>query len=156
MTAPLLLASCPVWHEAVLHSCGTSLVCGTDLWQCILIHGNFIALDHQATSTMTCYPTQSNYSDTEPTRLRSDDFKFWSHWFDSTRVWNCKVWNHTSDLQIPCSPRMPGGPSIHSATLTGQCTKRCPCIIYPSHPPHILLAFLSLTCCRQNEVVGSG
>ena len=60
-------------------------------------HGDIIALEHQASGTMTCYLTQSHYPDTEPTipcpiliilsiRLGSDKYTFLSYWFDSTRA----------------------------------------------------------------------
>ena len=55
------------------------------------------SLEHQATSTMTCYANQLHYPDVEPsshcpilimpsTRLGSDKYQFESHWFDLTRV----------------------------------------------------------------------
>ena len=54
-------------------------------------------MENQAVSTMTKYPMQSDYPDTEPTSpchilimssawLGSDEYQFSSHWFDSTRV----------------------------------------------------------------------
>ena len=57
---------------------------------------------HQAAGTMTCYPTQAHYPDTEPTspcpiiimpsaRLGSDKYRFLSLWFESTRVRNREV-----------------------------------------------------------------
>ena len=60
-------------------------------------------------STMTPYPTQSHYLDTEPTSprsflimpsawLRSKKYQFSSHWFNSTRVRTCAV-------RIPRSPK---------------------------------------------------
>ena len=71
-------------------------------------HGDFVncsaaLLADQATSTMTEYPTQLHYPDSEPTspcpvlvmssaRLGSNKYQFLSHWVDSTR-------NQTPDLQ---------------------------------------------------------
>ena len=55
-----------------------------------------VSLGHQAGSTMTCYPMQFQYPDTEPTspcpiliipstRLGFDKYQFYSHGFDLTR-----------------------------------------------------------------------
>ena len=52
------------------------------------------SLEHQATSTITYYPTQSHYPDTGPcptlimpsARLGTDKYQFENHWFDSTRI----------------------------------------------------------------------
>ena len=88
------------------------------------------SLEHQAASTMTCYPTQSNYPDTELTsschilimpnpRLGSEKDQFLSLWFDSTRFWTRRLQTRAHDLRIPRSPRMGGGHSTHSAILTG-------------------------------------
>ena len=78
----------------------------------------------QATSTMTWYPDQSRYPDTEPTGsypflimpsdwLGSDKYKSLSHWFDSTRVQTHKVW-------ISWSPKTGDRCSTHSAILLGH------------------------------------
>ena len=72
MTAPLLLINSLVRYEAVLRSCGTSLesvcVCGGGGPTCDSAHtwwlNSAASLEHQATSTMTCYPTQSYYPET--------------------------------------------------------------------------------------------
>ena len=68
--------------------------------------GEFIysaaSLEHQATGTMTYYPTQSHYPAIEKTspcpiiilpgaRLGSDKYQFKSYWFDSTRIRKCVV-----------------------------------------------------------------
>ena len=70
MAAPLLLTSGPVRYEAVLHNCRTSPVEGTE-WTCDSAYSwqlySAAALEHQTAGTMTCYPTQSHYPDTEPT-----------------------------------------------------------------------------------------
>ena len=63
----------------------------------------------QAAGTMTCYPIQLHYPDTEPNSpcptlitlsvwLRSGKYKFLSYWFDSIRAW-------TSRACIPRSPK---------------------------------------------------
>ena len=122
--------------EAVLHGCGTSPV-GIFV-HCLHAnnikgptgmgsHGDFIvlphSLGHQATSTMTCYPSQSNYPDTDPisvcpiltepsARLGSDKYQFYHHWFESTRV-------QTSKVRIPRSPRTEDRCSTHLATPSG-------------------------------------
>ena len=88
-------------------------------------------LEHQATSTMTCYLTQSHYPDTELTspcpiliiqsiRLGSDKYQFLKS-FGLTRpgFQNCKVWIRTHDLQILQSYRTGSGRSTHSVTSTG-------------------------------------
>ena len=73
------------------------------------------SLEHQATGTMTCYPTQSRYPDTEPTspchvlimpsaRLRSDKYTFLSHCFDST------------GNSIPCTRCTHSTPSVNAPT----------------------------------------
>ena len=73
----------------------------------------------QAASTITWYPTQSNYPDTEPashcpilitpcTWLGSDKYQFLGHWVDSTRV-------PTSEVGILWSPKTGDGHSTHSA-----------------------------------------
>ena len=64
--APLLLTSGLVRHEAVLHSCGTGPVGDEYRLVTVHTHGDFIVLP-QVVGTMTCYPTQSHYPDTEPT-----------------------------------------------------------------------------------------
>ena len=64
---------------------------GTNLWQGQLYSA--ASLENQATSTMTWYPTQSHYSDTERTSpcpllimlsvwLGSDKYQYLSHWLD--------------------------------------------------------------------------
>ena len=65
MTALLLLTS-----GLVLHSSRTTPLEGPVLtcdsahsWQCY----SATSLENQTTGTMTCYPTQSHYSDPEPT-----------------------------------------------------------------------------------------
>ena len=67
---PLLLTSGSVRYEAVLHSCGTSPL-GRWVPTCdSAISGQLYStasLEHQATDSMTCYPTESHYPDTEPT-----------------------------------------------------------------------------------------
>ena len=61
-----------------------------------------VPMGNQDASTMTWYPTQSHYLDTEPTSpytillipnawLGSDKYEFKNHWFDSTRVRTCEV-----------------------------------------------------------------
>ena len=62
-------------------------------------------LGGQTASTMTWYSNQSHNRVTEPTSpcyilimpsdwlLRSDKYQFFSHWFDSTRVWIHEVQN---------------------------------------------------------------
>ena len=83
-----------------------------------------VPLGDQTESTMTCYPTQSYYPDTEPTspcsilnmlsaRLGSDKYKFLSHWFDST-------WARTHEVRIPHSPKTRDGRSTHLAILSGH------------------------------------
>ena len=72
MVAPLLLTSGPVRYEAVLHSCGTSPVGdGGLLPSCDSVHSGQLyspaSLGHQAAGTITGYPTQSHYPNTEPT-----------------------------------------------------------------------------------------
>ena len=66
----------PVRYEAVLHRGGTSLVCacacgGGAVPTCDGAYSSRFysaaSLGHQATRTMTCYPTHSHYPDTEPT-----------------------------------------------------------------------------------------
>ena len=60
---------------------------------------------------MTWYPTQSHYPDTKTTRpcpilimqsawLGSDTYQFWSHWFDSIRVWTNDLWKGKTDALI--------------------------------------------------------
>ena len=70
MAASLLLASGLVRYEAVLHSCGTRPV-GEGVPTCDSAHlrqlYSVASLGHQATGTMTFYPSQSQYPDTEPT-----------------------------------------------------------------------------------------
>ena len=67
-------------------------------------------LGDQAVSTITWYPIQSQYPDTEPTSpcpilvkpdawLRSNKYKLLSHWFDSTMVWI--HWFESHDLPKP-------------------------------------------------------
>ena len=46
-------------------------------------------------------------------------YTFLSNWFDLTRVRNGEVLIQTCELRIPRSPRMRGGRSTYSATLTG-------------------------------------
>ena len=69
MMAPLILTSGLVRYEAVLHSCGTSPG-GERLPTCDSAHSWWLysatSLEHQATGTIICYPTQSNYPDNEP------------------------------------------------------------------------------------------
>ena len=92
---PLLLPCGSVKNEAVFHSFETSQVGGLVLI-CDSGHSWLLysatSLEHQASGTMTCYPTQSHYPDTEITspcpilvmlsaRLGGDKY----HWFDSTR-----------------------------------------------------------------------
>ena len=88
---------------------------------------NAASVEHQTTSTMTCYPTQSHYHDLEPTslypilimlntRLGSDTYQLWSRWFDSTRFRTRGLCTQPGDLQIPQSPRTGGGGPTHSAT----------------------------------------
>ena len=55
LAALLLLISGLVWYEALLHSCGTSPVGGTDLWQCTLMT-TFIVLPHCDISPPTPWP----------------------------------------------------------------------------------------------------
>ena len=63
-----------------------------------------VPLGGQATSSMTWYPTQPHFTDTEPTCprpilimlnawLRSDKYRFESHRFNSTSVRTLDVWN---------------------------------------------------------------
>ena len=61
MAAPLLLTRGLVRYEAVVHSCGTNSVC-----VCVWRRGGY-RLGVPTAGTMTCYPTQSHYLDTEPT-----------------------------------------------------------------------------------------
>ena len=73
---------------------------------------SIVPLGNQAaSSTMVKCPTQSHYPNTEPTspcpmlimpsaRLRSDKYKFLSHWFDLTRVRNHVVNSEYSCLEI--------------------------------------------------------
>ena len=72
------------------------------------------SLGHKA--TMTCYPTQSHYPDTEPTSpcpilimpsawLGSDKYQFKSNWFDLTKIRKHEVRIRTRDLRIPRSLR---------------------------------------------------
>ena len=90
MKAPLLFTSGLVRHEAVLHSCGTSLV-GGRVPTCDSAHSWLLdsaaSLEHEAAGIMTYYPTQSHYPDTERTspcpilimlsaRLVSDKYQF--------------------------------------------------------------------------------
>ena len=102
------------------------------------------SLGHQATSTMTCYPTQSQYPDTDPTipfpilimlsaRLGSNQYQFQSLWFDSTRFQTCGLWARTHDLRIPRSSRMGAGHSTHLATTTGS---RLSVNLTQFHTPH--------------------
>ena len=90
-------------------------------------------LGYQTASTVTWYPTQSHYHDTEPTSpfpilimpstcLGSNKHKFLSHWFDSTMLSTCEV-------RIPRSPKMRDGRSTHSATQSGP-------ILYSSTSGH--------------------
>ena len=71
------------------------------------------------TNTMTWYPTQSHYPDSEPTsrclilimpiaQQGNDQYQFWSHWFDTTRVL-------TREVRIRWSPKVGDGRSTHSA-----------------------------------------
>ena len=70
MTAPLLFTSAPVRYETVLHSCERTLV-GARALTCDSVHSWWLysatSLEHQATGTMTCDPTLSQYPATEPT-----------------------------------------------------------------------------------------
>ena len=95
---------------------------GTQSWQ----RYSPAPLGNQATSTMTWYPTQWHWTDTEPTshfpilimpsnRLESDEYQFQSHWFDLTRVW-------THNLLLDRSLKTGGWRSAHSDTLTGHWT----------------------------------
>ena len=81
-------------------------------------------LGDQAGWTITWYPTQSHYPDTEPTSpyplllmpitwLGSNVYQFWSHCFDSTNHW-------TSKVQILQSTKTGDGRSTHSAILSRQ------------------------------------
>ena len=108
---------------------------GDENWLCDSAHSwrlySAALLGDLATSTVTCYSTQSHYPDTEPTspcsilimrgtRLGSNKYQFKSHWwFDSSRVRNRIVRIRIHDLQIPRSPRRGGGCSTHSAKPTG-------------------------------------
>ena len=102
LVAPLLLTGGPVRYEAPLHNCGQAqwgggvLVPTCDsvhLWQLY----SAASLGHQTAGTMTCYPTQSHYPDTEPTslcpilimlsaRLGIDNNQYLSLWLDWTRL----------------------------------------------------------------------
>ena len=103
---------------------GTSKFILRQVPTCDLSYGDFIivhswglysaaSLGHQATSTFTCYPTQSHYPDILPTspcaillmpsaRIGSDKYKYLSHGFDSIRV-------RTRELQISRSAKTGGG-----------------------------------------------
>ena len=72
--------------------------------------------EHQATSTMTCYPTQSHYHVTEPPSpypilimpsvwLGCNKYQFLCLWFNSNGFRTCGLWIWTWDLQIPPSLR---------------------------------------------------
>ena len=58
------------WGMKLLYSCGTSPV-GEWVLTCDSAHSWWLyssaSLEHQATSTMTCYPTELHYPDTELT-----------------------------------------------------------------------------------------
>ena len=90
----------------------------------VRIHGDFYSaapLGDQAPITMICYPTQSHYSDTEPTSpcpiiimpstwLGSDKFQFYK--FDSTRFWIFEVRRSEN-------PKLGDGCSTHLAIPSG-------------------------------------
>ena len=117
-----VLTSGLVRYEAVLQNCRTSPVWGR-VPTCDSAHSWWLysaaSLQHQATGTMTCYPTQLHYLDSEPTspwhilimpsvRLGSNRYQFKSHWFISTRV--RKLWcldsnPQSSDIPISQSGR---------------------------------------------------
>ena len=112
VTTPLLLISGPVRYEAMLHSCETILVGGWVLtfysahsWRLY----NAVSLEHQAAGTMTCYPTQSLYPNTEQTSP-----------CPILIMPSAGLGSDTCDLRIPRSPRTGGGHFTHSATLTGS------------------------------------
>ena len=130
--AALLFTSGSVRYEAVLHRCGRSH--GRWVPTCDRVHSwelySDISLEHQAASTMTCYPTQSHYNDTEPTspcpilimpstRLGSNKYQFQSYSFDSSSVRKCRVQIEIHDLQIPPSPRREVGALTHLSSPTG-------------------------------------
>ena len=143
MTATLLLTSGLVSYEAVLHSCGTSPV-GQWVPTCDSAHSRWLysaaSLEHQAVSSMVCYPTQSHYPDTEPTspcpilimpstRLGSDKYQLYSHCFDSTRVRKLRSGFEPATFLNARSPRGGGGHSTRSATPTGSRNHAVLCVI---------------------------
>ena len=69
LAVPLLLTSRLVRCEDVLHSCGTNSVDGVPTCDNAHVHSwklySAVSLEHQATGTITCYPTQLHYPDTE-------------------------------------------------------------------------------------------
>ena len=88
------------------------------------------SLGHQACSTMTCYPKQSHYPDTEPispctilimssARLVSGKYQFSSYWVDSTRVRTHRVGIRTRNIRITRSFSTGDGRSTHLATPSG-------------------------------------
>ena len=96
------------WGEIVL-TCD-----GAHSWQLY----SAASLEQQATSSMSCYLTQSQYPDSELTspcpilimpsiRLGSDKYQFKSHWFDSTKV--RKLRGPESNLQPSDSPIFQNG-----------------------------------------------
>ena len=91
-------------------------------------HYSVASLGNQAASTMTWYPTVSDYPGTEQTNpcpililpstsLGSDKNQFWSHCFGSTKVWTHKV-------RILRSPKTGDGRSTNLAILSGMPWKR--------------------------------
>ena len=105
------------------------------------------SLEHQATVTMTGYPTQLHYPDTEPTSpctllimqsviLGSDMYQFYSQWLELDQGSKIKVQIWTGDLQIPWSPRTGGRRSTHLAIPIGFQTKLDSWMAYFTSSPY--------------------
>ena len=84
----------------------------------VTVHGDFMVLHHWEI-WLTWYPTQSHYSEDEPTIIchilimlsdwqRSNKCKYLNHWFDSTGVWT--LW-----LRNPHSTKIGDGSIPYSA-----------------------------------------
>ena len=136
VVAPLLLlTSGPARYGAVLQGCGTSPMRGVVLtcdsahsWQ---LYYSTASLQHQATGTMSCYPTQSHYSDTEPTGplpYPNNSERLAMEWqililkslVRFSRVRTSRRRTQTHKVRIPRSSSTGGGPTTHSATPSGQ------------------------------------
>ena len=124
MAVPLV-SSGPAKCEALLHGYGTSLLEGGVVPTCDSTHPWWLysaaLLEHQAISTMTCYPTQLHYPDTVNQSLPYPNNAMCQAKKRQLSILKSLVWlDQDATVRFPDLSKREAGALIHSATPTGS------------------------------------